>query len=311
MPLFRFHAWLTPIPLLAACLVAPAQNATPATTELDLGLLPARTAFSEGRWAEAERQTRQYLQGHGESAAALYLLASTLFYENKPRESLETFTHAARIIAPTALDLRIVAMDYVLLNDYTDANKWITVSLQKNPQDGESWYALGRIRQTENRFADAVAAFNKALEWMPKSVKTENNLGLAFEGLNQPERAIDAYRQAIEWQQNAQHPSAQPLINLGILLTDRNQSQEALALLQKAEALPDTDPRVHGALARLYSHLNRFPEAQRELGTAIKANPADGSLHFQLGQVYRKEGLKEQSAAELKRAAELEAVTRR
>ena len=300
--------WLTPLFLLGFGLQASAQAAPASSPNLDPNLSAARSAFDEGRWSDANHKLRQYLADHSDSAEATYLLAATLFHQNQPKESLETFTRAAQKSLPSALDLRIVAMDYVLLNDFSDANKWITVSLRENPRDGESWYALGRIRQTENRFADAVAAFTRALEFMPKSVKAENNLGVSYEGLNQPEKAIAAYRQALAWQQDDPHPSEQPFINLGILLTDRNQLPEALALLQHAETLSNADPRVHGALGRVYSHLQQYPRAQAELEAAIKAKPDDSGLHFQLGQVYRREGLAEQGAAELKRAAELNAA---
>lgn len=202
-------------------------------------------------------------------------------------------------------------MDYVLLNDYDDAEKWISASLKGDPRDGESWYTLGRIRQTNNRFGDAVDAFLKALEYMPRSVKVENNLGVAYEGLNQPDQAIRAYRQALAWQQDLPRPSEQPFINLGILLTDRNQPQEALPLLQRAEVLAPADPRVHSSLGRLYSRMQLYTQAQAELEKAVAGTPDDASLHFQLGQVYRKEGMTERSNAELARAAALDAGHRR
>ena len=297
--------------LLAFGLAACAQTPGSERLELDPALTSARAALDSGRWADADQQLRHYLVDHAGSAQATYLLATTLFHENKPDQSLQAFTRAAQLSRPTAVDLRIVAMDYVLLNDYPDADKWITASLRENPRDGESWYALGRIRQTDNRFGDAVDAFNKALEFMPRSVKVENNLGLAYEGLNQPDQAIRAYRQALAWQADAPHPSEQPFINLGILLTDRNEPKEALPLLLRAEALAPSDPRVHSSLGRLYSRDGQYAQAQSELEKAVAATPDDASLHFQLGQVYRKEGMTERSNAELARAASLDALHRR
>jgi hypothetical protein len=41
--------------------------------------------------------------------------------QNKARESLEPFTRAARFQKPNVGELRSVAMDYVLLDDYDDA----------------------------------------------------------------------------------------------------------------------------------------------------------------------------------------------
>ncbi len=298
--------WLSLFVLLSR--LGHAQSAQPAVSlpALDPALASTRASFNGGRWLEAEAQLRPYLVTHPRSSEALYLLASTLFHENKPKDSLQAFTHAAQVTPPSASDLRTVALDYVLLNDYDDADKWMTEAVRGNPADGETWYALGRIKYTENRFAEAISSFRKALQLIGHSVKAADNLGLAYEGLNQPDDAIRSYRQAIAWAQESAHPSEQPLLNLGILLTDRNQLDEALALLRQAETLAPTDGKIHGALGKLYARRGDLPLAQKELEQAVAADPKNSGLHFQLGQIYRKLGMSERATAELTRAATLE-----
>lgn len=269
-------------------------------------LAQARVALSDQRLADADRLVRAYLVDHQVSAEAHYLLALTLFQEVRPKDSLAEYTRAAQLEPPSALDLRYVALDYVLLRDYADADTWITRSAGKDGSAGETWYAMGRIKYTENRFAEAVESFKKALVYLPQSVKAEDNLGLALEGLNQPEEAIRAYRQAIAWQGGSPHPSEQPLLNLGLLLTDRNELEEALSLLTQAAALAPHNSKVHAALGKLYRRKGTLPEAQAEFEQAVKAEPNDAALHFQLGQVYRKEGLEERAKAELNRAASID-----
>jgi Tfp pilus assembly protein PilF len=57
------------------------------------------------------------------------------------------------------LDLKIVALDYVLLNDYADADHWIRYSLSVDPNDAEAWYEAGRrIVHTFNYFRHALNA---------------------------------------------------------------------------------------------------------------------------------------------------------
>ena len=50
--------------------------------------------------------------------------------EKNAKESLAEFTAGARYRGPSAFDLKIVAMDYILLGDFIDADKWLTRSLQ-------------------------------------------------------------------------------------------------------------------------------------------------------------------------------------
>ena len=96
------------------------------------------------------------------------------------------------------------------------------------------------------------------------------------------------------------------MLNLGILLTDRNQLSEALPLLQQAEALAPADGKIHAALGKLYARQMAYPAAQKELEQAVGTDPKNAGLHFQLGQVYRKEGLVDKAKEELARAAALE-----
>src|SRR6266550_8378155 len=84
--------------------------------------------------------------------------------EAKAKASLAEYTEGAKYHDPSALDLKIVALDYVLLGDYPHADKWLTRSLAWNPKDSESWYYLGRTKYNENRFAEAVSAFEQCLK---------------------------------------------------------------------------------------------------------------------------------------------------
>jgi hypothetical protein len=61
---------------------------------------------------------------HDNSADAHYLLAFCLFREDKPTPSLAEYTRAAALQTPTADQLRNVALDYVLADDYVDAESW-------------------------------------------------------------------------------------------------------------------------------------------------------------------------------------------
>ncbi len=291
---------------LAGSLLAPLATGQAISNVYDLDLAKSRAAMDRHEWTSAETQLRQYLTQHPEADEAMYLLAETLFHEDRPKESLAMYTRAAAGRRPGAQEFHFIALDYVLLHDDTDADRWITQAAREDPHNGEIAYAMGRIKYTENRFAEAVTSFEKALVLMPHSVKTENNLGLTFEGLNEADKAVVAYRQAIAWQAGEAHPSEQPLLNLGILLTDRNQLSEALPLLQQAEALAPSDGKIHAALGKLYARQMEYPAAQKELEEAVGADPKNAGLHFQLGQIYRKEGLGEKAKEELARAAALE-----
>jgi Flp pilus assembly protein TadD len=265
----------------------------------------ARQLIAKGRFKEAEVDLRTASPSHSASAEWHFLLAYALLREDKATESLAEYTLAAQLRTPSAEDLKNVALDYVLLNDYVSADKWVSQSLKWNDRNGESWYVLGRIRYSSGNLPSAVECFQHALTLAPGSVKAENNLGLAYEGLNRPEDAIAAYRTAVSWQQNVPHPSAQPLLNLAIALSHEQRLDDALPLLAQAVAIAPTDPKIHQQLGQLYLRLGRLSDAQNELEKAVTLAPDTAPFHFLLGRIYRQRGLETQAKVEFARVSAL------
>ena len=227
------------------------------------------------------------------------------FKDAHARSSLAEFTEGAKYAKPSAFDLKIVAYDYVLLDDDADADKWMTRSVEWNPGDADGWYSLARIKYTENRFDQAIHAFQECLKLDPKNVKAEDNLGLSYYGLGRVAEAETAYKTAIEWQSSAAQQDPEPFIDLGTLCLEHNRPDDALPFLRQAAQIAPDDAKVHEKLGKTYSILEKFPEAQRELEKAVALAPDVASLHYMLGQVYRKEGMMDKAKAEFDRTSAL------
>ena len=238
---------------------------------------------------------------HPSSADGHYLLGYVLFKQANARDSLAEYTAGAKYRIPSAFDLKVVACDYVLLKDYPDADKWFTRSVERNPKDAQAWYYLGRTKYYENRFDEAVSAFKQCLMLQPKDVRSEDNLGLAYQGLGRNEEAEAAYLSAIQWQREATSKDFGPLLDLGSLLIEDSRTEEAIPYLLKAVQIAPHEFRAHRELGKAYLRLSQLQKAEAELETAIKLAPEDASLHYILGQVYRKAGLSGKAKIEFDR----------
>lgn len=271
----------------------------------DPALEPVRELLAQGRVTDAEREARKYEMTHADSAEGHFLLGLILFQEQRPKDSLAEYTEGAKHHNPDGFDLRIVALNYVLLGDYANADHWLTRSVKENPQDKQAWYYLGRTKYNENRFEEAIAAFERCLTLDSRNVKAKDNLGLSYAGLGRTQEAFAAYRTAMEWQSDLLNKDPGPLINMGSLLLDQNRVGEAVPyLLQAVTAAPD-DVRGHEQLGKAYSRLDDLPKAQQELERAVSLLPENSNLHFMLGQVYRKRGMSEKAKSELDKGAAL------
>jgi Flp pilus assembly protein TadD len=297
--------------LLALLITAASTTGCAQTThgESANALAQAKADLDHGQYADADKKLREHLSANPSDVEAKYLLAFALFKENRPADSLKEYTEAAQRRAPHAEDLKAVALDYVLLNDYADAEHWIRYSLSMDANDAEAWYEAGRIEYMLNYFRPALEAFQRSLQLDPASVKAENNLGLALEGLNRVDEAVAAYRKAMAMQASSPHPSEQPMLNLATVLVDRNQLDEALLLLQQAAQIAPHDWKILAQLGRLYMQKGDLNAARDALEQAVAIEPQKASLHFQLGQVYKKSGAPEKAQAEFATTQKLMGTT--
>jgi tetratricopeptide (TPR) repeat protein len=248
-----------------------------------------RSLADQGQLAEAEADVKAYLKGNADSADAHFLLGYILFREMKGRESLAEFTAGAKFRRPGVNELKIVASDYILLDDFVDADKWFTEAVTESPNDANGHYLLGRTKFNENDYRGAIASFERAIELHPRYVEAENNIGLAWRELSDPEKARAAFETAIQWQ-GTNPVDAQPFLNLGKLYGDQHQPDKAISYLNRAADLAPVNPTVHEELSHVYAAQKDLPKAQSELEKAIALAPNISSLHYQLGQIYRRQG---------------------
>jgi tetratricopeptide (TPR) repeat protein len=292
---------------LAAKLFEQSESADPGKSDALLMAAKARVHLQE--FAIAEQQLRKYTEANPRSADAWYLLGFVLNRENKPKDSLAVYSKAAALSPPTGDDLKMVALNYELLNDNADAIHWLEVAVQKDSTNKEAWYFLGRAYYTASRLPAARKAFDRVLELDPQDSRAENNLGLIYESAGKTDEALAAYRNAIAWQKENAPSKDQPYLNLGSLLITLERSEEAVAPLQQSVALAPQDGQCHLRLGTAFLHLNRLEEAERELREAVRLAPNDAAAHYQLARCYKQQKKLDAAKAEFDRVDEIQSET--
>jgi tetratricopeptide (TPR) repeat protein len=257
----------------------------------------------------AEKDLDRFTATHAPLADAYYLLGYVLQRLNRPQDSLATYTKAARIAPPTGDDLKIVALDYELLNDNPAAIQWLERAVEMEPGNKEAWYFLGRAYYTSSRLPDAQKAFLRVLQMDPQDAKAENNMGLIYESSGKTEEALTAYRNSIQWQREKAHPSEQPYLNLGNLLLTLERTEEAVGPLQKSVELGGGNAQCHLRLGTAYLHLGHLAEAEKEFQEAVRLDPNDAVAHYQLGRYYKQVKNLDAAKAEFDRVAEIQSTT--
>ena len=110
-----------------------------------------------------------------------------------------------------------------------------------NPGNVKAWIALGNAQMDAQHFADAIVAYQRALDIDPKNVDVRVDMGTCFRGVGQPEKAIEEYRKAIKI--NPRHPMAH--MNSGVVLAyDLNRGAEAKKEFEKYLELAPNAPNA-------------------------------------------------------------------
>lgn len=244
-----------------------------------------------------ESRLRQDLDVNPNSTSTLYQLAFVLRQENRPNESLDVYTQAARQEKPSATQLWSAALNYVLLNDYSDAIRWLEIAASWEPRNVDILYSLGRCYYTEQRFADAERMFLRILEIAPGHLRAEENLGLTYDAENLPDKAEEMLRCVAE-KAGKDSVDEWPFLNLGTFFLDHGHTADAIPFLKRAATMAPGCTTCHEKLGRALTADGRAREGVTELEAAAHLNPKDPKVHLELGRAYREAGEPEKSRAE-------------
>lgn len=139
--------------------------------------------------------------------------------------------------------------------------------------------ALGRAYSNLNRYDDAIAAYQQAIEIDPAYSYAYNGLGVVYSHLDRHDEAIAAYQQAIKI--DPAYSNAHT--GLGSVYRALSRHDEAMAAYQQAIDIDPANANPHISLGNVYHDLSRYEEAIAAFERAIELNPDHAYAHNGLG----------------------------
>ena len=260
-----------------------------------LALIHARLAtYLAPDMGEARLVTAQLLQGFGQ-----FDLAEQEFEALRELGEMRPMAELARIDALTRAER------------LPDAEKAALSLTSAYPDLPQGWIALGDLLRQQDKFAQAVPAYDKALtligadageaRWFPLYAR-----GIALERAGQFPKAEADFREALKLRPD----SAQVLNYLGYSLVDRNEKlDEALQLIQRAVDLRPDDGYILDSLAWAYYRLGRYDEAVAPMERAVSAMASDPLVNDHMGDIYWMTGRHREAEIQWHRALSLKPET--
>jgi tetratricopeptide (TPR) repeat protein len=252
---------------------------------------PAVDAAIRARnWPEAEQRLAAAIERDPKARDLLVLIARVFILDGKPLNAAVALKKADAI-SPLDRDLLFaLALAYVRLG----RNDWAQPALERlvaaDPGNAEYRYWLGRIAYDAGKYAAAIARFDEAIARDPHFMRAHDNLGLCYEMLDDPAKALEHYREANRLNRDAASKSPWPPTNLGMLLRQRGDQAEARALFDEALRYDPAFPKGHYELGVLLDQQGRADEAVRELERAAALDASYPDPHYVLARIYRRQG---------------------
>jgi len=169
------------------------------------------------------------------------------------------------------------------------------------PDPWEQKMAWAKERARDGRRKEAEDLYRELMEEKPESVRVRNNLGVLLDEKGDHEEAVVQFRAA-----RSLDPRNQEVMgNLGAALGALGRFGEAEEELRAAVRLDPSNLQVRANLGILFFRRGLYEQAQTELGAVCEADPDHGVAFFYRGEALNRLGKIDEAIQALEQSLEL------
>lgn len=153
---------------------------------------------------------------------------------------------------------------------------------ERTKSESDRHFLKGNELYSENKFPEAAAAYEKAIQLSQDQWAYHFNLGLAHKKMGQAEEATAAFRRALELNPDAYSVNKE----LAESLAKAGNYEEAKALYRKAVAMDAEDPDVLYNLGLCEVSTGESEAALKSFLRCLELKPDYAEAYYQLGTLY-------------------------
>jgi tetratricopeptide (TPR) repeat protein len=225
-------------------------------------------------------------------------LGIALFTGKQYDDALEHLQAAAGAKPGEFLPHYYVGLSLAYAGQYGEAISAYDAALEARPNDPECLNNLGWVHFQQGGIARAAELFGQATAASEGFYLAALNLAIAYENLDQDDKAFDQWRLLV----GKFGTRATPHIGLANTYYDRGMQDEALAEYLRGLELDDTNVDAHNNVALIYLSRGDLDEAVTHLKMALHVNDEYKYAHNNLGVAYEKLDRKSEAIEQYRRA---------
>jgi eukaryotic-like serine/threonine-protein kinase len=226
------------------------------------------------RWADAERAFHRVLQERPNSWVTYNELGATLHEEGKYQEAIQAFS-AASVAAPgSSMALANLGIEYLQIGDFAKATESLKKSLVLQPDLSEAAASISLALRYQGKYEEALPFALKAVQLNPANDTNWLELGDCYSSLrNRQSEAKNAYLRAAkeaEWHLRTDAADGPSWMLLALYQVKSGNTQNAIALIKKAESLGANDMDSQLCKVRILELLGKREEALAALAVCFQ-----------------------------------------
>ena len=272
-----------------------------------LAVLLGAAARGVGRLEARERSAAVLRYGAWGLAVAVVLLLGTLTWRQAAiyRDEVTLFSHVVAL-NPAARDAHQNLGDALTKQGlHRRAVESYRAALKIDPRFARAYAGMGRSLFEAQRYAEALAALQQALDLQPESRLAATLylfMGRAARELGQLHAAAGHFRQAFRLDPQ----DAEPLLELAFLLRSQQRHDQAAAVFARIRDLDPDDPETLHAIAESFRVEGHLDQAIANYHAAIRIDREFAPAHAGLGLVLLQAQRYAAAVDALERALDLE-----
>ena len=184
-----------------------------------------------------------------------------------------------------------LSLFYFNTKDYENADDIFAAFNREIRENPDLVVNIAQTLIPEHRYQDAVTILSQIRKTLPGNANINFFLGMAYEGLEKPGKAIEYYLKV-----TPDHPRyKKTILSIAFLYRDMNRTVEAIRFLEQHHRQSPADIDITSYLASFYQESNRYDIAVSMLERALKETPQNTTLLFKLGAVLDTAGQRQES----------------
>jgi len=257
------------------------------------------------KWEEAEKEVQVLQEIAPRNPRTFQMAAAVAFRRGQFIESEELASRAIRLDPAQIESYRIRALSRYMLQDQEGYRADLESILERDPDNVDAHYHLGRYFYEKQLFEQGLAEFQRVTEIEPEHYRALYFLGWCYQAAGQLQEAEKYYRASIEIIEKENAVYGWPYADLGDLLLSRGEQEEGLGWIYRSVRNDPQLPYAHFKYAGALLVNESSDEIERHLKRAIDLDPGYAEAYYLLGRYYGKIGDRKKAQMALERFQEL------